>query len=196
MSEPSHNQADQRGARADGDIVGRDKIGTQHNHYGPSSKIERLLSKLRYQYENDDATQVTIDELMRYHTRRSPDGVEGLENKLAAANKSDSYFEAIEKKEMFSKLLERWSSFSSAQQIFVHILAKAETEFAQSVYPQISLTSESELNMIVIDRVVDPLVSECGDDLLGIDHNVVHGMIYWLAEQCFVRWHHPHTSTE
>jgi hypothetical protein len=23
-----------------------------------------------------------------------------------------------------------------------------------------------------------------------VSHNVVFGMVYWLAEQCFIRWHH------
>lgn len=81
--------------------------------------------------------------------------------------------------------------YSSAQLIFSHILAKAEIEFTQIIYPQIPTKSEVEINILVLQRIVNPIVEECGDDLMSINHNLVQGMIYWLAEQCFVRWHQP-----
>lgn len=116
--------------------------------------------------------------------------MEGLEAKLNAAGRSSSYIDAIEKKEMFVKLLERWSLYHSAQQIFVHILAKAEIEFNGVVYLQIPNKTEAEINTLVIDRIVGPIVEECGYELIEMSHNIVQGMIYWLAEQCFIRWHH------
>ncbi|WP_368039360.1 MULTISPECIES: ABC-three component system protein [unclassified Tardiphaga] len=36
---------------------------------------------------------------------------------------------------------------------------------------------------------MEPTVSECGASVFEIDHNTALGMVYWLAEQCFVRWH-------
>jgi len=184
----------QQHSRAGGDIVGGDKVTTYSN--APKGKIERLLAKLQGQYDGDEETQTIIDELARYHSKRASDGIFGLEDKLNAAGKGHCYEDAIEKKEMFAKLLQKWSMYSSAQMIFSHILAKAEIEFTHVIYPQIPTKPEAEINALVIERIVNPIVEECGDDLLVVDHNLVQGMVYWLAEQCFIRWHHQKTASQ
>ncbi|WP_432201324.1 ABC-three component system protein [Erythrobacter sp. W53] len=185
----------QQHSSAGGDIVGGDKVTTTYNS-APKGKIEKLLLKLKEQYDGDHETQSIIDELAHYHTRRAPDGIFGLEAKLEAAGKGDIFEDAIEKKEMFAKLLQKWTMYSSAQLIFAHILAKAEVEFTQVIYPQIPEKTEADINALVIDRIVNPIVEECGDDLLAINHNLVQGMVYWLAEQCFIRWHHSSKVTQ
>lgn len=177
--------ANQQGAKAGGNIAGRDYYSIEPK----KGVVEKLLVKLREQYECSEQTQLTIDELARYHMRRAPDGIDGLEGKLKASGRSGYYDEAIEKKEMFAKLLEKWSLYSSAQEIFVHILAKAENEFTHVIYGQIPTKSPEEINALVIERIVNPIVEECGGDLLSVNHNIVQGMIYWLAEQCFIKWH-------
>lgn len=167
-------------------MVGRD----YYNVEAKKGLIEKLLFKLKEQYDCNEQTQTTIDELARYHTRRSSDGIDGLEAKLKASGRYAYYDDAIEKKEMFAKLLERWSLYSSAQEIFVHILAKAENEFTQVIYGQIPKREPEEINALVLDRIVNPIVEECGGDLMAVNHNLVQGMVYWLAEQCFIKWHH------
>lgn len=178
--------SNQQGARASGSIAGRDVI----THEAKKGMIEKLLLRLKEQYDGNEQTQTTIDELARYHVRRAPDGVAGLEAKLKAGGRTAYYDEAIEKKEMFSKLLERWSLYSSAQHIFVHILAKAENEFTHVIHGQIPTKTHEEINALVIERIVGPIVEECGSELMSVNHNLVLGMVYWLAEQCFIKWHH------
>ena len=177
--------SNQQGAQAGGSIAGRD----YNNFEAKKSVVEKLLLKLQQQYQCSEETQTTIDELARYHTRRATDGIAGLEAKLKAGGRIDYYDEAIEKKEMFAKLLERWSLYSSAQQIFVHILARAENEFTQVIYGQIPQKTQEEINALVIERIVNPIVEECGGELMSVNHNLVQGMVYWLAEQCFIKWH-------
>jgi ABC-3C protein len=157
--------------------------------------IEKLLLRLKQQYDCNELTQTNIDDLARYHCRRSPDGISGLQAKLKASGRLQFYDEAIEKKEMFSKLLERWSLYTSAQQIFVYVLAKAETEFTHVIYGQIPQKTLEEINVLVIERIVNPIVEECSGELMAVNHNLVHGMVYWLAEQCFIRWHHGATKS-
>lgn len=176
----------QQGAHAQGDIVGRDKVVVETK----KGMIERLLLRLKEQYDCNEQTQTIIDELARYHIRRAQDGVAGLQAKLEASGRSQYYDDAIEKKEMFAKLLQHWSLYSSAQLIFVHILAKAENEFTHVIYGQIPRKSPEEINALVIERIANPIVEECGSELMSVNHNLVQGMIYWLAEQCFIKWHH------
>ncbi len=189
------NRSNQKNSKAGRDVVGRD-INTINYNSTPKSKIEKLLTKLQEEYDSNDQIKSTISELARYHSQRASDGIFGLENKLIAAGKRDHLPDVLEQKEMFVKLLSNWDMYSSAQSIFSYILAKTENEFKQNIYLHIPKKTEAEINVLVMDRIVNPIVNEFGDDLIEINHNVVQGMVYWLAEQCFIRWHHPKQATQ
>jgi hypothetical protein len=183
----------QDGATAGGDVVGRDKI-TEHHHYPhppttPPGIVEQLLMKLQEEIKNNDKVRHTIEALAHFQTRQSHDGIDGLEAKLAAGHREHEYLVALEKKEMFAKLLEKWSLYASAQEIFVFLLAKAEHEFTYAIYPKLKAISEVEINQLVHDQIVMPTINECGTTVFTLNHAVVMGMVYWLAEQCFIRWH-------
>jgi hypothetical protein len=184
-------EVNQTGASALGDIVGHDKIET-HNHYparAPVSVVEQLLAKLQLEIENNESIRHTIESLAYFHTHRSHDGADGLEAKLTKGYRTHEYFHAIEKKELFVKLLERWSLYASAQEIFAYLLAKAEHEFSYFVHPQIAKLDQATINQMIHDRIVVPTINECGATVFTLNHGVAMGMVYWLAEQCFVRWH-------
>jgi len=183
------NRVSQWGANAGRDMAGRDII----NNYGspPSAGVvEKLLQKLEKQIADNETSEL-IEDLVRYHRGKAVDGIVGLEQKLKASGQSAFYLDAIEKKEMFAKLLERYALYSSAQQIFAHFLAKVETEFNSVIYPDIPTRSISETNAMVLDRIVHPIVEEFGCGVFTVNANHVLGMVYWLAELCFIRWHQP-----
>jgi hypothetical protein len=183
-------KVDQAGAKAHGDIVGRDKH--EHHFHLPdktSGVVEQLLQKLQKEVEDNVHVKDTAEALAHFQKRHSHDGIEGLEAKLKEANRSDEYLNAIEKKELFAKLLERWSLYASAQEIFAYLLAKAEYEFTYVIHPQLGLVSRVHANELVRDKIIVPIIEECGSTVFTINHSIVMGMIYWLAEQCYVRWH-------
>jgi hypothetical protein len=167
---------DQRRASAQGDVVGGDKITELHIHESTASSggvVEELLRKLEAEIADNAQTQETIQALKRFYNRRSDDGIEGLEAKLDASGRQGELRAAMEKKEMFAKLLERWSLYASAQQIFVYLLARAEHEF-KSLQPV-------QVNELVTDRIVSPIVNECGSTIFAVDHGTALGMLYWLT---------------
>ena len=127
--------------------------------------------------------------MARFRAQRSHDGINGLEAKLKAGARDGEYTGALEKKEMFVKLLERWSLYASAQEIFAYLLAQAEHKFNYAIYPQISSLNEVQVNALVDDLIVVPTIDQCGTSVFILNHNICMGMVYWLAEQCFVRWH-------
>ncbi|MEA2876057.1 MAG: hypothetical protein QOF14_1253 [Hyphomicrobiales bacterium] len=184
-------RVDQSQAHAQRDIVGRDLNQTTNNYAAPQAAgvIEQLLVKLHHEMEQDVKVRDTIERLQRFYTQRAHDGINGLQAKLTAGGRESSYLDAIEMKEMFAKLLERWSLYASAQQIFVHLLARAERQFNDVILPQLGVLDVTGGNKLVFDLIVEPTVTECGASVFEIDHNTAMGMIYWLAEQCFVRWH-------
>jgi hypothetical protein len=189
------SHVNQSGAHADGDNVGGNKITNNQitNNYLPPSApmglIEKMMERLSAEIRDNHQVQELIGSLQFFYIQKTKDGVVGLEAKLIKAGRDDELLYALEKKELFVKLLDRYSLYESAQRIFAHLLAKTEHEFSQVIHPQIANLNRSEVNGIVSARIVEPIVQECGMGPLDINHSVVMGMIYWLAEQCFIRWH-------
>lgn len=146
----------------------------------------RLLEE---ELQSNAQTRTIIDGLQFYYNQKSPDGVIGLEAKLERAARQDELLIAYEKKELFVKLLTKFGMYSSAQRLFAYLLAKAESEFNSKIHPEIASLSRAEIAALTAEKIVNPMVDECGFGPLDINHNIVMGMIYWLAEQCFVRWH-------
>lgn len=180
----------QKGASAGVDIVGRDKV-TNYNVLPTRAptKIELLLEKLTKEIDSNEQVRDTLDSLSRFHKKRTVDGVEGLEAKLKAAGREYEIYDALEKKELFAKLMERYSHYASAQEILACLLARAEYNFQGFIYPQIDGLTIIEINKIVDDTIIVPTIDDCGAGALSMDHSVAMGMVYWLAEQCYVRWH-------
>lgn len=180
----------QQGASADGDIVAGNK--TVNNYNSPRSavgKIEALLERLSAEIEQNERARDVVDRLSRFQKQRAIDGIVGLEAKLKAGSREYELLDALEKKELFSKLLERYSHYASAQEILAHLLARVEYNFQSFIYPQIADLSIIQVNELVDQRIIEPTIHECGASVLAMDHSVAMGMIYWLAEQCYVRWH-------
>lgn len=180
----------QKGASAGVDVVAGNKV-TNFNILPAKAtgKIEVLLAKLTKEIESNERVRDTLDSLSRFHKKRTSDGVEGLEAKLKAGGREYELFDALEKKELFSKLLERYSHYASAQEILACLLARVEYNFQSFIYPQIDGLSTLEVNELVDYRIIEPTINDCGVGVLSMDHSVAMGMVYWLAEQCYVRWH-------
>lgn len=184
--------ANQRGASAGGDVVGGDKtelhIHTQ-NHTSKPSKLEQLKLRLQYEVDAGHCSQDVIEELQRYHKKVPSDGVVGLEAKLEYAGRAAQKMNALEMKEQFAKLMEKWSLYASAQEIFVHLLAMADYKYSLQVSPLLSTLTPVDIDELIDRKIVTPCVEEVGIDVFSLDHKTAMGMIYWLAEQCRIRWH-------
>ena len=184
--------ADQSAAHAGGDITGRDK-NTTFNYFPPQAQtskiIEQLMQKLQHEISTDQKVRDTIESLQLFYLRKSDDGVDGLIPKLEKAGRQDETLYALDKKEQFAKLLERWSLYASAQEIFAYLLAKADHRFSIDVRPKISNSTTDEINRLISINIIDPLIEECGVGVFNLNHSIAMGMLYWLAEMCFIRWH-------
>lgn len=181
--------ANQKNSTAGGDIVGRDKVENHYHSVQRFSKLDKLKTKLQAEIDSEQTLDGYIDRLKSYQPIFPEDGVAGLEAKLERAGRGSQRMAALRMKERFAKLLERWSLYASAQEIFVHVLAVAEVRFSQYVSPQIGLLSPMELDEIVEQRIITPIVEDIGVEIFCMDHAEAMGLIYWLAEQCRIRWH-------
>lgn len=183
---------DQGNASAAGDITGRDKIGTQINVYDAGhgrSSIQSLKERLKREREDGSEQSKLIDQLQRYHRPINVDGVIGLENKLIKANRREEFITAIDDKEDFAKLLQNWSLYGSAQEIFASFMARAIYAFRTWIKPRLKDGTEEEINQLFDEKIVQPILEDIAGAEFHMSHAAAMGLIYWLADKCYIRWH-------
>jgi hypothetical protein len=195
LSVPALNQSS---ASAGGDIVGGNKTTTtivlssiQEGSTVTYPALERWIEELRAACELDLMISYHVRSFELYTRKRAADdGIEGLINKLNAANRGSLVADAIEQKVHFEKLLDEWSYYASAQEIFAYLLAKIRRGFSLTATPNIGLVPEHIIDQLVDKDVLLPLVDECSKiPQFSVNLDVALGMLYWLADQCFLRWH-------
>ena len=173
-------------------MVGGDKntLNFFPSAHTPQPKIiSQLMEKLHHEIKTDQTVRETITSLQLFYLRKSDDGVTGLVPKLTKGGRENETLFALEKKEQFAKLLDRWSLYASAQEIFAYLLAKAEHRFSVDIKPKIKTTAREDIDKLIETNIIEPLIDECGVGAFNLNHSIAMGMLYWLAEMCFVRWH-------
>lgn len=156
-----------------------------------NSQIPGLLQRLDAEMSQDDVCiEGFIDDLQMFQDRRSSSTLVGLEAKLKAAERDDQVESAEQKKEHFAKLLAKWQHYPSAQKIFALFLARINDVFENHISPHATSLDRQEIDKIIDEKIIDPTLSDMGAGFehFTINHSHVRGMIYWLADRCYVRW--------
>lgn len=179
----------QKGATAGGDIVGGDKVVHNYVSTPKPTKLELLKERLIQEVKDGAQCAELIEQLKNYQKPVVLDGVVGLEAKLQVSGRSAQLMTALEMKEQFSKLLDKWSLYGSAQEIFAHLLAMTHYKYTHQIFPQIGALDNVSIDELIDQKIVSPAIDEVGIDVFSLDHQTAMGMVYWLAEQCRVRWH-------
>lgn len=188
MRQSANSSVDQRRASPGGDAVGRDKITTIH-HSERRSQIDGWLDRLADELRENAEVRNFVDSLQYYFQAVAHDSIVGLEAKLDHAGRSFQKRSALRKKEAFSKLLEEWQAYPAAQEIFAYFLSKIEAAFETQIIPMLGSSSIEEIDITIMEKMVEPIIHEMGCGPFMLNYNNVSGMVYWLAEQCYIRWH-------
>jgi hypothetical protein len=130
-----------------------------------------------------------VESLQYYFQLQPYDDVVGLEAKLDHAGRSTQKVSALRKKEAFAKLLTEWGAYPSAQEVIAYFLTKIETSFETEVAPYLGIEPPEIIDRIIQNKLVAPVLEEMGCGPFMLNYANVAGMVYWLAEQCYVRWH-------
>ena len=157
------------------------------------SQIPGLLARLDKEISKNDACiDGFIDDLQMFQDRRSSGTVVGLEAKLKSAERDDQVESAQEKKELFAKLLAKMQHYPSAQKIFALFLARINDVFENDISPHASSAGmdRQAIDQIIDEKIIQPTIDDMGAGFehFTINHAHVRGMIYWLADRCYVRW--------
>lgn len=155
------------------------------------SQVTGLLERLDREISDGNAcVDGFIDDLQMFQDRRSTGGLVGLEAKLKAAERHDQIEGSQAKKELFAKLLARMQHYPSAQKIFALFLARINDVFETHIIPHVSTLDRERIDQIIEEKIVQPTLQDMGAGFehFTINHAHVRGMIYWLADRCYVRW--------
>ncbi|TYC80064.1 hypothetical protein FMN63_02145 [Stappia sp. BW2] len=155
------------------------------------SQVPGLLQRLDKEISAGDACiEGFIDDLQMFQDRRTSGTLVGLEAKLTAAERQDQLESAHLKKELFAKLLARMQHYPSAQKIFALFLARINDVFENHIMPYVSTLDRQQIDEIIEEKIVQPTLKDMGSGFehFTINHAHVRGMIYWLADRCYVRW--------
>jgi len=155
------------------------------------SQVPGLLNRLDKEISEGGASaEVFIDDLQMFHDRRSSGKLVGLEAKLTDAERQDQLESALMKKELFAKLLAKMQHYPSAQKIFALFLARINDVFENHIIPHVSSLDRQEVDQIIEERIIQPTLIDMGAGFehFTINHAHIRGMIYWLADRCYVRW--------
>ncbi|WP_313058631.1 ABC-three component system protein [Agrobacterium cavarae] len=175
-----------------GDQGGRDVIKHYHSH-GGSSQVSSWLKRLEAQIEseNKDLHNQFVQSLQFFIDRRDEVDVVGLKDKIERSRFKIDYYSALKKKEEFAKLLLRFQEFSSAQELFAYFLSIIYDVFEEKICPYIETLDYIDIQKVIDGEIITKIFTEIGEgsDVVLINRNHVRGMIYWLADKCYVRWH-------
>lgn len=195
----SSGTTDQSGSEVGQDQAGRDVIKntTVNNFFDTTpvglstSQVPKLLQKLATQMAGQTHHDGFIAELELYVNNRSSQTVVGLEDKLKQVGRHLEYGDALLKKEAFSKMLLKLQHWEAAQQLFAYFLSMIEVAFKRKIIPHCSSLSQAEIEDVIGEHIVDKIKHEIGSghEEFIISDLHIQGMIFWLADKCYVRWH-------
>jgi hypothetical protein len=175
-----------------GKLTGRDDNSTTFtSSYEASVYIKNLYDKFEKERNSDAQLQQLCEELDFLNTQSQNETVVGLESKLIAGGKAGFFINWAEelKQKFFKKLMLNSQLSLVAQDINVHILAKVRNAFIMEVYPLICRNEdEARVNMIITERIINPVRAELGINLFKYTDEDIMGMVFYLTGNCHIKW--------
>ncbi|MCX6899798.1 MAG: hypothetical protein NT105_14005 [Verrucomicrobia bacterium] len=177
-----------------GNIVGGDQAGRDitKNYIFDATEptpMRHLIERLKHERANDMRFADTLSILKRYTMPAAGETVNGLEDKLRAADRGALLAYAARVKEVFHKKLMENQFSEAGQEILAYLLAEIFTRFHHHVLPAIhSGESQQSVSELVQRHVIDPVQSMLGENPLHLYAEEVNGMLYYLTGNCHIRW--------
>ena len=156
------------------------------------SRLGGWFRRLNEEINNDIRLQKKLDDIKCYRTKMRH--TIGLEAKLKDGGFSQSAIEKARRLKMyFAKKSMRFQYYESAQRIDIYLFAKICHRFDTYILPNIESQPLSEINQMVYEMVVRPIVDEINangscDRHLCYTEDDIFGMLYYLTGNCHINW--------
>lgn len=188
----SNNNVYQSDNKVDGDQAGRDVNKNTNYSFDRSKETITYMTTLLSKFKEECSSNVQLSTFIEdfdYYQRPYNDDVIGLEQKLIDGGREDFIGYALKTKERFHKKLIKYQFFESAQKINVHLLALVESYFENEIRPKINKgQSSDEIKTLIQELIVNPLLNELEENLLGFSAADINGMLYFLTGNCHIKW--------
>lgn len=176
------------------EVAGRDIIKNttnyNFNNLVPGSEyMARLIEKLKIEKQSNTIFQEKLNELIHYSTHVDREELIGLKKKLEAGNRSHELFFAQDTKERIFQKIKKNEHYESAQEIYAYILSEIYSRFYNHIYPAIvNGKSIDEVNQLVGKYIIEPIQNILGENILRIMRDDINGMLYFLTDNCHIKW--------
>jgi hypothetical protein len=175
-------------------IVGGHQAGGDINITTVSNAPETYMKTLHERYDLEQTRKSEfrdiIEKLEYYQYPIDPEPI-GLERKLIMGDRQAEIPEALRAKELFVKLMTRYSLSEAAQLLIAYCLGRIHNYFKARVVPLINRREDADqIDKAVIEQVIHPVLSELGTNFLNLTPQELNGMVYYLTANCFINWHH------
>jgi hypothetical protein len=185
------NKLSVKNSTVGGKFTGRDDNSlTFSRTYERSEYLQDLYNKFEEEKKSNPDLKDFCEELDYFNSQIANESIVGLENKLKAGNREKIITYAKIVKEKFHKKLIKTSQYSSvAQDINVYILTKVRRGFMMDIYTLICKNeSEEKINLLITERIIEPVKAELGLNLFKYDEDDIMGMIFFLTGNCHLKW--------
>lgn len=182
--------ANQRDNCVVGDMAGNDINKTFiTNNYSGGSPLAHLYERLR-QDEGGNQLAVEMYGKLQHFCSVSTDGdVRGLEEKLSASERKDLIRRAERLKEQAAKLIMKWQTSGTAQEILAMILSKLYTAFTLNVTPAVEKGEPREVvDQLIYKEVIQATEAILGENALTLYDDDILGLLFFLGGNCHIRW--------
>jgi hypothetical protein len=176
----------QKGNIVSGDLVAGDKVVYISQ---PVTPLTRLYKRYLEDRETNELPAELYEKLQHFCNQSTDGDIRGLADKLTAANHVDLILAAERLKESAAKLIIRWQTSGTAQDILAWILGKMYTEFTFHVTPAIQASATREdVDRLISEKIIQPLENVLGENHLSLDPQDLLGLLFFLTGNCHIRW--------
>lgn len=179
----------QRGNTAGRDIVSAKTVEINNNHFDRPTALARLYERFRSDKDKNELQAEMYEKLQHFCNVDTDGDIRGLAEKLTASEREDLIRYAERLKEQAAKLVMRWQTSGTAQDILAMIMGKMHTAFTLNVTPAIQKNSPREdVDRLMYDRVIQLVEDMLGDNDLMLSADDLLGLLFFLAGNCHIRW--------
>lgn len=179
----------QRGNTAGRDLISAETVEIHNNQFSKPTALTRLYERFRSDKDKNELQAEMYEKLQHFCNVDTDGDVRSLEEKLTASQREDLIRYAERLKEQAAKLVMRWQTSGTAQDILAMILGKMHTAFTLNVRPAIQKEAPREdVDQLTYDRVIQHIEDMLGDNDLMLSTDDLMGLLFFLAGNCHIRW--------
>lgn len=161
-------------------------------NFSSRSRLAQRFLKLKEEVEKDIRYQGFLDDFRRFNTE--------LDGKSMPEKLEDGGFNKREidratfRKHQYSKKLERFKLYETAQRIDLELFAMINLNFETYIEPLIEAGADTaSIKQCLQERIINPihsLLNEDGqeDTILNYTVEDIYGMVFFLTGKCHLNW--------